>query len=42
MIISARWLRTSSKFEGQKFEEIQRNIESLETPQQLEIVNAEP
>ena len=31
MIISARRLRTSSKFSGQELEEIHRNIGSLET-----------
>ena len=32
MIISAWWLRTSSKLSGQELEETYRNIESLETP----------
>ena len=40
MIISSSWLRTSSKFSGQEFEEIHRNIGSLETPKQVRIVNA--
>ena len=37
MIISAWWLRTSSKFKRQEFEEIYRNIGSLETPNQVQI-----
>ena len=37
MIISATWLRTSSKFSGQQFEEIHRSIGSLETPKQVRI-----
>ena len=37
MIISAWWLRTSSKFSGQEFEEIHRNIGSPETPKQVRI-----
>ena len=37
MIISARWFRTSSKFSGQEFEEIHRNIGSSETPKQVRI-----
>ena len=32
MIISAWWLQTSCKFTGQQFEEIVKNIGSLETP----------
>ena len=35
MIIFAWWLRTSSKFIGQEFEEIHRNIVSLETLEQV-------
>ena len=31
MIISTWWFRTSSKFCGKEFEEIQRNIRLLET-----------
>ena len=38
MIISAWWLRTSSKFSGQEFEEIHKNLGSLETPKQVRIV----
>ena len=34
MIISAWRLQTSIKFSGQEFEEINRNIGSVETPQQ--------
>ena len=34
MIISAWWLQTTSKFSGKKFEEFNKNIESLETPKQ--------
>ena len=34
MIISAWWLRTSSKFKGQEFKKIHKNIGSLETPKQ--------
>ena len=34
---AAWWLRTSSKFGGKGFEEIHRNIESLETPKQVRI-----
>ena len=37
MIISAWWLQTSSKFSGQEFEEIHRNIGSSETPKQVRI-----
>ena len=37
MIISAWWLLTSSKFSGQEFEEIHRNIGSSETPKQVRI-----
>ena len=41
MIISAWWLRTSSKFSGQEFEAIHslihRNIGSSETPKQVRI-----
>ena len=37
MIIFAWWIRTSSKFSGQEFEEILRNIESSETPKQVRI-----
>ena len=37
MIISAWWLRTSSKFSGQEFEEIHRNIGSSETPKLVRI-----
>ena len=46
MIISAWWLRTSSIFSEQEFEEIHRNIESIKTPQagadfcNHEVVNA--
>ena len=36
-IISAWWLRTSSKFCGQEFEEIHRNIGLLGTPKQVRI-----
>ena len=32
MNVSAWWFRTSSKFSGQGFEEIHRNIGLLETP----------
>ena len=32
-----KWLRTSSKFSGQEFEEIHRNIGSLETSKQVRI-----
>ena len=35
MIISAWWLRTSSKFSGQEFAEIYRNIGSSETTKQV-------
>ena len=35
IIISAWWLRTSSKFNGQDFEEICRNFGLLETPMQV-------
>ena len=38
MIISTWWLRKSSKFNGQEYEEIYRNIESLETPKQGEFL----
>ena len=34
MIISAGWIRTSSKFSGQDFEEIHMSIGSLETLKQ--------
>ena len=37
MNISARWLRTSSKFSEQEFEQIHKNIGSLETPKQVQI-----
>ena len=37
MIISAWWLRASSKFGGQEFEEMHRNIRSLEAPKQVRI-----
>ena len=37
MTISGWWLRTSSKFIGQNFEETHRNIGSLETPEQVGI-----
>ena len=37
MIISAWWLRTSSKFSCQEFEEIHRNIGSLETSKLVRI-----
>ena len=37
MIISAWLLRTSSKFRGQEFEEIYKNIGSLKTPKQVRI-----
>ena len=37
MINSARWFRTSSKFSGQEFEEIFKNIRSLVTPEQMRI-----
>ena len=40
MIISAWWLRTSSKFSGQEFEEIHRNIGSSETPKQVRITQS--
>ena len=36
-ITSAWWLQTSSKFRGQEFEEIHRNIESSETSKQVRI-----
>ena len=35
MIVSARWLRKSSKFSEPSFEEIHRNIGSMETPKQV-------
>ena len=37
MIISAWYVRTSSKFSGQKFEEIHRNVRSSETPMHMRI-----
>ena len=37
MIISAWWLQTSSKFSGQEFGEIHRNIGLSETPKQVRI-----
>ena len=37
MIISAWWLQTGSKFSGQEFEEIYRNIGSLKTLKQARI-----
>ena len=37
MIISAWWLRTSSKFSGQEFEEIHSNIGSSKTLKQVRI-----
>ena len=37
MIISAWWLQTSSKFSGQEFQEIHKNIGSSETPKQVRI-----
>ena len=37
MIISAWWLRTSSKFSGKEFKEITGTFRSLETPQQVRI-----
>ena len=37
MIISAWWLRTSSTFNGQKFERIHKNFGSSETPKQVRI-----
>ena len=37
MIISAWWRQTNSKFSGQEFEEIHRNIGRLETPNQVRI-----
>ena len=37
MIISAWWLRTSIKFSGEEFEEIHKDIGSLETPKQVRI-----
>ena len=37
MIISAWWLRTSSEFSGQEFEEIHRNIGLSETPKLVQI-----
>ena len=36
-IISAWWLRTSIKFNGQEFEEIRRSIGSMETFKQVRI-----
>ena len=37
IVIFVRWLRTSSKFSGKDFEEIRRNIGSLETAKQVQI-----
>ena len=37
IIISAWWLRTGSKFSGQEFKDIHRNIGSSETPKQVQI-----
>ena len=37
MIVFAWWLCTRSKFSGREFEEIHKNIESLETPKHLRV-----